>query len=129
MTAPAPPVIAPAVRASRAATLISLLALAALCVAWEWQLAPLRPGGSWLVLKALPLLLPLPGLLAWRLYTFRWVALGVWLYVTEGLVRATSERAPASTLAWLEVLLAAAVFVCCTWHIRLRLRTAKSGQA
>ena len=37
-------------------TVASLLLLIALCIAWETVLAPLRPGGSWLVLKVLPLL-------------------------------------------------------------------------
>ena len=34
----------------------SLVALIVLCVAWEAWLAPLRPGGSWMILKVVPLL-------------------------------------------------------------------------
>ena len=50
-------------------TVASLLGLIALSVAWEFSLAPLRPGGSWLALKVVPLLLPLIGILqARRLY-------------------------------------------------------------
>ena len=49
----------------------SLIALIFLCVAWELWLAPLRPGGSWLVLKALPLLAPLMGILKGRRYTYQ----------------------------------------------------------
>jgi len=30
---------------------ISLIGLIFLCLAWELWLAPIRPGGSWLVLK------------------------------------------------------------------------------
>ena len=37
----------------------SLAALILLCLAWELWLAPLRPGGSYLALKALPLVFPL----------------------------------------------------------------------
>ena len=37
----------------------SLLALIVLCIAWEMVLAPIRPNGSWLVLKVIPLLIPL----------------------------------------------------------------------
>ena len=51
---------------------LSLLALIFLCLAWELWLAPLRPGGSWLALKALPLLLPLLGVLKRRRYTYQW---------------------------------------------------------
>lgn len=116
------PTIPPAVRATRAVALACLLALIVLVLAWELWLAPLRPGGSWLVLKALPLLAPLPGLLRWRLYTFRWVSLFVWLYVAEGAVRAWGDRPPGGALALVQVLLCIALFAACAAHVRLRLR-------
>ena len=104
----------------------SLLALMLLCVAWELWLAPLRPGGSWLALKALPLCIPLAGLLKNRMYTYRWVSLLVWIYFTEGVVRAWSDRPPSSWLALAEVLLCLVLFTACTLHIRLRLKSAKA---
>ena len=107
----------------------SLLGLIALSLAWELWLAPLRPGGSWLVLKALPLCIPLAGLLKNRMYTYRWVSLMVWLYFTEGVVRAWSDKAPGNWLALLEVLLCIVLFVACTAHIRLRLKHAKLAAA
>ena len=70
------------VRLTRTLAVASLIALIALGLAWELWLAPLRPGGSWLVLKALPLCLPLAGLLKNRMYTYRWLSLMVWLYFT-----------------------------------------------
>ncbi|HEV7930043.1 MAG TPA: DUF2069 domain-containing protein, partial [Nitrosospira sp.] len=51
---------------------VSLVALIVLCVTWELVLAPLRPGGSWMVLKVLPLLLPLRGILKRNIYTMQW---------------------------------------------------------
>ena len=84
------------VHATQALTVVGVLALMALCVAWELWLAPLRPGGTLLALKALPLALPLAGLLKRRMYTYRWLSLMIWLYCTEGLVRATSDAAPSS---------------------------------
>src|SRR5262245_48105140 len=51
---------------------VVLAALTALCLAWEWRIAPLRPGGSALVLKTLPLAAALPGVFRRRLYTFQW---------------------------------------------------------
>ena len=99
----------------------SVLALIALAMAWELYLAPLRPGGSWLVLKALPLCIPLAGLLKNRLYTYRWVSLVVWLYFIEGVVRAWSDKAPGNYLAMLEIVLCSSLFVACTLHVRLRL--------
>ena len=85
---PLPAPVGADVAATRWLAVGSLLALAALCVAWELWWAPLRPGGSWLALKAVPLALPLAGLLKRRMYTYRWVSLLVWLYFTEGVVRA-----------------------------------------
>jgi uncharacterized membrane protein len=110
----------PAVTRLRALTLALLGALVALGLVWELWLAP--TGRGTLALKVLPLLFGLPGLLRHRLYTFRWLSLLVWLYVAEGLVRATSEAGPARALAALEVLLAVALFAAMTAYIRRRLR-------
>ena len=105
----------------------SVLGLIALGLAWELFLAPLRPGGSWLALKVLPLCIPLPGLLKNRMYTYRWVSLVVWLYFTEGVVRAWSDRAPGNYLAMLELVLCLSLFTACTLHVRLRQRHAKAA--
>lgn len=110
------------VHLSRSVAVASLLALILLGLTWELWLAPIRPGGSWLALKVLPLCLPLAGLLKNRMYTYRWVSLMVWLYFTEGVVRAWSDRSPGNWLAGLEVLLCLILFVACTVHIRLRLK-------
>lgn len=112
---------------SRRLTVASLLGLILLGLAWELWLSPLRPGGSWLALKVLPLCLPLAGLLKNRMYTYRWLSLLVWLYFTEGVVRATSEAAPGAWLAALEVLLCLALFAGCVLHIRLRLKAARAA--
>lgn len=119
----------PAIRATRLVAVLTLLALFALCLAWELWLAPVRPGGSWLALKALPLLLPLPGLLRLRMLSYRKTALFIWLYFVEGVVRATSDRAPSSWYALGEVLLAVLLFAACAAHVRLRQRAAKAAQA
>ncbi len=107
----------------------SVLALIVLCLAWELVLAPLRPGGSWLALKALPLCIPLAGLLKNRMYTYRWVSLVVWLYFIEGVVRGWGDAPPSQWLAWAEVLLCLTLFVACTLHVRLRQRNAKAAAA
>ena len=64
--------------------IVSLIALIFLCLLWEAWLAPLRPGGSLLMLKALPLLIPLFGILRGKVYTYQWTALLVLAYLTEG---------------------------------------------
>ena len=114
---------------TRALAVASLIALIVLCLAWELWLAPIRPGGSWLALKALPLALPLAGLMKNRMYTYRWVSLMVWLYFTEGVVRATSDRGPSVTLAIAEVFLCLSLFAACALHVRWRLRHAKEAAA
>lgn len=116
----------PIVDATRWLAVGSLLGLIVLGVAWEMWLAPLRPGGSWLVLKVLPLLVPLAGLLRHRMYTYRWVSLVVWIYFTEGVVRAWSDTLLLSrALAGLEIVFCLLLFVACAAHVRLRLSAAK----
>ena len=114
-----------AVAATRWVAACTLLALIALCLAWELWLAPLRPGGSWLVLKALPLCIPLAGILKNRMYTYRWVSLVIWLYFTEGVVRAWSDKGASAGLALVEVALCLVLFVACALHVRLRQRSVK----
>ena len=96
----------------------SLIGLIALCLAWEITLAPLRPGGSWLMLKVLPLLLPLWGILHGRRYTFQWASMLILLYFTEGVVRAWSDRPPSSTLAIIEVALSVVFFFSAIYYTR-----------
>lgn len=115
---PPPP---PSVNLTRWLAVGSVIALIVLALAWELVLAPVRPGGSWLAVKALPLCIPLAGLLKNRLYTYRWVSLVVWLYFTEGVVRAWSDKAPGNYLALLEIALCITLFVACAMHVRLRL--------
>ncbi|MEO6291916.1 MAG: DUF2069 domain-containing protein [Burkholderiaceae bacterium] len=107
----------------------SLLGLILLGLVWELWLAPLRPGGSLLVLKVLPLCLPLAGLLKNRMFTYRWVSLFVWLYFIEGVVRAWGDKAPGNYLAMIEVLLCVTLFTACALHVRQRLIAAKNVQA
>lgn len=97
----------------------SLIALIALCLAWELWLAPLRPGGSWLALKAAPLLLPLKGILTGRRYTYKWTSLLVLAYVCEGAVRFSSDSGPSRWYALLELLLALTLFATVVATVRL----------
>ena len=112
---------------TRIAALGSVLALIVLGLAWELWLAP--TGSRTLALKVLPLLLPLLGLWRNRMYTYRWVSLMVWLYFTEGVVRATSDRGASVPLAIIEVLLCLLLFAACAAHVRWRLRAAKEATA
>jgi uncharacterized membrane protein len=104
----------------------SLLGLIALGLAWELWLAPLREGGSWWAIKVLPLCIPVAGLLKNRMYTYRWVSLLVWLYFTEGVVRAWSDTWPSSGLALMQTGLCTILFVACALHVRIRFKAAKA---
>ena len=110
---------------TRRLALASLLGLIVLGLAWEMWLAPIRPGGSLLALKVLPLCIPLAGIMKNRMYTYRWVSLLVWLYFTEGVVRAWSDCAPGNYLAFIEVLLCLTLFAACALHVRVRLKNAQ----
>jgi uncharacterized membrane protein len=124
LTAAAP--ASPALFLSRWLAVGSVLALIVLGIAWELWLAPVRPGGSWLVVKVLPLCVPVAGLLRQRLYTYRWVSLLVWIYFTEGVVRATSDRGLSARLAMIEVALCVVLFAACVLHVRIRLAKART---
>ena len=104
----------------------SLLGLIVLGLAWEIWLAPLREGGSWWAIKVLPLCIPVAGLLKNRMYTYRWVSMLVWLYFTEGVVRAWGDAWPSSGLAMLQTGLCTSLFVACALHVRIRFKAAKA---
>ncbi|MDD5330019.1 MAG: DUF2069 domain-containing protein [Sulfuricella sp.] len=97
----------------------SLIALIFLCLAWELWLAPLRPGGSALVFKVLPLLLPLPGILHGKRYTYQWASMLILLYLTEGVVRAMSDKGPSALLAGGEIALTVVFFFSAIFYARL----------
>jgi uncharacterized membrane protein len=69
-----------------------LIALTLLCVLWETLLAPLRPGGTWLALKAVPLALLVPGVARGNRRVRQVATLVLPWYAAEGLVRAASEN-------------------------------------
>jgi uncharacterized membrane protein len=96
----------------------SLIALIFLGLAWELWLAPVRPGGTLLALKILPLLAPLFGILHGRVYTYQWTSMLVLAYFAEGAVRAWSDRGLSAQLALAEVALAAVCFAACIDFVR-----------
>ena len=96
----------------------TLVALIFLCLAWELWLAPLRTGGSSLAFKALPLLLPLFGVLRGKRYTYQWSSMLILAYFTEGVVRSWSERGASQALAFAEIVLSVVFFTCAIFYAR-----------
>lgn len=88
----------------------SLAALIVLCLAWELWLAPLRPGGSLVALKALPLALPLAGILQGKRYTYQWSSMLILAYLAEGGTRAWSDGGVSQKLAVFEIILSLTFF-------------------
>ncbi|MCC2596853.1 DUF2069 domain-containing protein [Pusillimonas sp. MFBS29] len=108
----------------------SLIALIVLCLLWELKIAPLRPGGSLLALKVLPLLLPLRGVLKGHLYTLQWAAMLILLYFMEGVVRAWSDPSPLS--AWmggLEIFFSLIFYLCAIFYLKPAKKAAKQVAA
>ncbi len=103
--------------------IVSLIVLIFLCLLWESILAPLKPEGSLLILKALPLLLPLFGILKGKRYTYQWSSMFILLYFTEGAVRAWSDTGLSAKLALLEVVLSLIFFICAIFYAKLNRNT------
>lgn len=106
MNSPAPSLM----NTLRHLTVGSVAALALLSLAWELWLAPLRPGGSMLVLKAAPLLLALPPLYRGHVRTYQWWSMLILAYLCEGLVRGASDPGRSAMLGWIEAALSAVAF-------------------
>jgi uncharacterized membrane protein len=88
------------------------------CIAWELWVAPLRPGGSLLALKALPLALPLGGILKGKRYTYQWSSLLILAYFAEGVTRAWSETGMGRGLALAEIFLSLLFFAAAVAYAR-----------
>jgi uncharacterized membrane protein len=96
-----------------------------LCVCWEWFISPLRPHGSWLILKGIPLLFAIPGLWKGKVYTMQWASMLILLYLTEGLVRIL-EIGANFWLAVVEIILATTGFICLLMYLKPIKKEAKA---
>jgi len=102
----------------------SMIALILWCVLWETLIAPLKPGGSWLVLKAAPLLIPLAGIIKRDIYTLQWTSMMVLLYFTEGVVRGWSDKTM-PWLGWGEAAIVVVYFLCAILYVAPYKKAAK----
>ena len=106
----------------------ALIGLIVLSLAWELWLAPLRPGGSALAVKAVPLIFALPGTWRRNVYTLQWASMLVLLYLAEGIVRGMTDGGLSSRLGWLEALLALVFFVCALGYVAPFKRAARAAR-
>ncbi len=71
------------------------------------------------MLKALPLLIPLFGILRGKRYTYQWASMFVLFYFTEGVVRAWSDKGVSQMLAGIEVALSVVFFIAAIYFAKL----------
>ncbi|RDU95746.1 DUF2069 domain-containing protein [Trinickia dinghuensis] len=107
---------------------LALAALIVLAIAWEWWLAPLRPGGSAFVLKAVPLACALPGVRRRSLYTLQWASMLVLLYLAEGIVRGMTDGGMSARLGWIETILATIFLGCALAYVAPFKRAARAAR-
>lgn len=93
------------------------LDLIIVCIAWEWFISPLRPDGSWLILKAVPLIVMLPGIWSAKVYTMQWGTMLILIYSTEALVR-ISESGWNFWMALIELFLSVIIFICLLLYLK-----------
>ncbi|WP_395012456.1 DUF2069 domain-containing protein [Undibacterium sp.] len=107
----------------------SLIALILLCIVWEMWLAPYKPGGSVWVIKVLPLLFPLRGILQKNIYTMQWSSMLIMFYFIEGVVRAMSDADGMSrALAGTEILLSVVFFLSTVYYVKPFKKIAKAAK-
>lgn len=114
---PPPTADAGQARWHRRATIL-LAALVSLELLWELLLAPLRPGGSWLALKALPLALTFPGVARGSRKARQLTLFLLLAYFAEGVVRALTESGRHALVAWMAATLAVGAFVALLLSLR-----------
>lgn len=106
--------------------LFSLICLFLLCILWELWLAPLKPGGSLLFLKAVPLAFAIRGVAKGSHYTLQWSSMLVLLYLMEGVVRVMSDPpGPSILMAWFEIFFSTVFFFSAILYVRPAKKAAK----
>lgn len=92
--------------------LLLIFLLILLCIFWESFIAPIRVGGSWLILKMLPLLFPFFAILKNQTNrkNYQRLSLIIQLYLLESLVRIT-DKFPVNYLAISELILSSVIFI------------------
>jgi uncharacterized membrane protein len=106
----------------------SWFALIVLCILWEAVLAPIKPGGSWAVIKVMPLLFALKGIWQARNYTMQWSSMLIMLYFMEGVVR-LNDKGLSAYLAGLEIVLSLIAFFALLAYLKPLKKVAKIKKA
>jgi uncharacterized membrane protein len=108
---------------------ISAFVICIMCIVWEWLGAPVREGGTLLVLKCLPLALCLHGLWRGKLYVFQIVSMLILLYMSEGVIRGLGDTGAGRFYAWGEFILSWVCFFGCLFYVSPYKKAHKQAKA
>ncbi len=109
-------------------SIFSLITLIFFCFMWEKWFAPIRPGGSFLIFKSIPLFLPLFGILREKRYTYQWSSMFILLYVAEGSVRIISDTTALSRMmAGIELFLSLLYFLSVIFYAKYSVKIKQSS--
>lgn len=98
--------------------LTSWLGLIVLTLVWDWAFAPLHTGKWLLIIKLLPLCLPLRGIFSGKIYTYQYCSMLILLYFTEGVMRLWDMGVFSRVMAGVEIGLSMAFFVGCLMYLK-----------
>ena len=108
------------VKLAKSVTLLGHFGLIGVLIAWFAVFAPSQLFGPWLAaFWCAPLLLPLPGMLRGRSYTYAWNSMLLLLYLTLGISEAMSAPQERG-FAYAVLLCTAITFVGCQLYVRGR---------
>ncbi|MDK4681195.1 DUF2069 domain-containing protein [Kingella negevensis] len=106
---------------------VAWLLLIGLTLLWDAFFNPLHTGRVLLLLKLLPLLLPLRGILSGKIYTYQYCSMLVMMYFIEGVMRLWDVQAVSRVCAAAEVLLSVIFFIGCLKYLQhFKIKKAKS---
>lgn len=94
------------------------LALIVLILLWDWAFAPLHTGKWLLMIKLLPLCLPLRGILSGRIYTYQYCSMLVLAYFMEGVMRLWDAVPYSAWFAGGELVFSMGFFVFCLIYLK-----------
>ena len=107
---------------------LSLFVFIIWSILWESILAPIRPGGSWLVLKIIPLTFVLPGVYKQNRYTLQCSLMLIIFYTAEALVRAVTEQGNTRLVASVAVMLGLLHFIASVLYLHPYKKAARNHQ-
>lgn len=102
-------------------------ALIVLTLLWDWFYAPLNTGRWLLLMKLIPLILPLRGITTGKIYTYQYCSMLILLYFTEGVMRLFDLETLSRVFAALEITASIAFFVFCLRYLKQFKKSKKSS--